>query len=83
MSQLRVFHNHELIGTHDPRCGERLQPKQRYYRYHENNDLVVVEDGRETRYPEGTWSAADVDLLCGFMEPRSDCPNCHPSGDTE
>lgn len=80
MSELRVFHNHELIGVHDRRCEERLTPEQTHYRYHDGNDLVVVEGDVETRYPAGTWSGAGVDLHCAYMQDvgTTGCPRCEP-----
>lgn len=79
MSELLVFHNHQVVGRHDPRCEELLEGRDpRWHRRHEGNVLVVVEDGREIRYEADQWSAADVDLVCGFMLEHGpgDCERC-------
>lgn len=80
MSKLKVWHDHELLGEHDPRCGEFKEGGDNtYHRRHEGRDLVVVENGVETRYPE--WSAAGVDLVCAYTVARGPegCERCSPA----
>lgn len=89
MTRFLVWHQHQLIGDHDERCEQLLQPDQKlldvpFHRRHENNDLVISEAGAETRYLDGTWSAAGLDLPCGFLVPANTsvrlaargCPRC-------
>lgn len=79
MSALNVYYDHVLVGHHDPRCEELREGRDNtYHRRHEGNALVVHEAGHETRYQADQWSAADVDLACGFTDPDPGCRNCHP-----
>lgn len=86
-SNLFVYHNHVLIGIHDARCLElpaiyNIPPS--YYCTIVSDDLVICEDGVITTYPLGTWSAAAIDLPCGFMSshgPDINCARCNGDGE--
>lgn len=90
---LHVVHNHQVVGVHDARCvpldidrllqlaDDGLHPlaAHPYHWRHEGNELVVVEDGQETRrYAADEWSVAGPEGTCGAMAGFTGrCRRCH------
>lgn len=67
----RVFHDHKLVAELDASSAVHVDA--------DSGALIVTEPGAAPRtFPAGTWHAADVDAICGYVDANPACPHCHP-----